>query len=192
MTAEVTCGDYVTGEILWKIELDDKDQIAGMVSMGMAIIWELNTTNNTNLYIDTNIDISDYRVVNSVGEESIDSMSCGRLFENEKGIWMNSGDSRFKYSLYKFTKPSFFQGVKSISDDFNDDYRNYIYGVPFDGYGNQYTFLNSKLGNDLLIGVTAPDLDDIEEDESYDENVYAPWDTKDDVDYEQPEMGILL
>ena len=83
---------------------------------------------------------------------------------------------------FKTTK--FFQGIFSICDRFNIDYRDCIYGIPFDQFGKKYTFD----GYNLLIyqvAQDAPDLSDVEEEEKDDENIIDPFSVSDGDDENQ-------
>ena len=90
------------------------------------------------------------------------------------------GTKRFYYSLYAFQTNSFFQGVVSICNAFEVDFRNYIYGFPFDKFGNQYA-LDNYVMSPYQIAQDAPDLDDVEEEERDDENIIEPLARTDDM-----------
>lgn len=172
----------------WSLKLNDLELVAGMLAAGPGIMDALNYERKTNYYLDSDADVSSFRLANAIPEELINDNTCGRLSEGQYGIWMHSGE-RFKYSMYGFRKPSFFQGIISICNGFGVDFRNYLFGIPFDGYGNQYS-LNGYVMVPYQIGQDAPDLDDIEEEEASDENIINPWADKDENNYEPPDLII--
>lgn len=184
-------------ETLWSIVINDIEIVAGMLAAGTGILDDLNYTSiqsTTHIYsLDSNADVSQFRLINSVAEESIGQSMCDKFVCNEAdicgvnsnrikpgyfGIWMNSG-IRFYYTLYAFRTPAFFQGIISMCGAFGVDFRNYIYGLPFDENGNQYalsgyTMIQYQTVEDV------PDLDDIEDEEIRDENTIRSVNTDQD------------
>lgn len=171
---------------IWSIKVDDIELVAGMLAGGLAIMDDVNyNEKGVTYYIDTDVDVSDFRLVNSIREEEIPNNTCAKILCNntvcnilncpqsgQYGLWMNSG-RRFYYSLYTFRKSSFFQGIISICNAFGVDFRNYIFGLPFDRDGNQYALSNYVM-TPYQIAQDAPDLDDIDEEEKDDENIIEP------------------
>lgn len=139
-------------------------------------------------YLDSEADVSTFRLVNGITEDLINENTygkrplgsstgdskaiSGKIEPGCYGLWMHSG-KRFHYSLYTFRKASFFQGIISICNTFQVDFRNYIYGLPFDIDGNQYA-LGGYVMTPYQFGYDAPDLDDIEDEEADDENIIEP------------------
>lgn len=176
---------------IWSIEVDDIELVAGMLAGGLGIMDDLNyITKDVTYYVDSDADVSRFRLITAIGEEEIPNYTCGGVLScdntqqeeicnvlgcpkpGEFGLWMNSG-IRFLYSLYTFRKASFFQGIITICHAFGVDFRNYIFGLPFDVKGNQYA-LSGYVMTPYQIGQDAPDLDDIEEEEKDNENIIEP------------------
>ena len=167
---------------IWSIEVNDIELVAGMLAGGLGIMDDLNyETKGITYYLDSDADVSEFRLINAISEEEIPNNMCKNKYDNERkicignneyGIWMNSG-IRFLYSLYRFKKASFFQGIISICNAFGVDFRNYIFGIPFDINGNQYV-LSGYVMTPYQLGQDAPDLEDVEEEEEYDENIIEP------------------
>ena len=67
-----------------------------------------------------------------------------------------------------------------MSATFEVDFRNYLYGFPFDFRGNKYALGNYIMTPDQ-IAVDAPDIDDIEQEEETDENINEPLARSDDI-----------
>lgn len=165
---------------IWELYVDDIELLAGMLAGGIGIMDDLNASSNSiEYYIDSDADVSTYRLLNDVPEEMLRSSSVGRLGDNEYGIWLK-GSKRFVYSLYVLKTNKFFQGIVSICNAFQVDFRNYLYGFPFDKYGNQYA-LSGYVMAPNLIAVDAPDIDDIEEEEEDDENINQPLTRTDEI-----------
>jgi len=163
-------GDTITREVLWSLQSSNLELIAGMLAAGAGIMDDTNYINDkTQYYVDSNADVSSFRIVDSIREEDINSNLCGKLLPGQRGIWLHSG-TRFYYSLYGFRTAYFFQGIISICNSFGVDFRNYIYGLPFDGEGNQYALSDYVMVPFQLVQ-DAPDLDDVEEEEADNENI---------------------
>lgn len=165
--------------LIWEIYLDDIELLVGMLAAGIGIIEDLNTeatgpTNPTNprFYLDTDADVSTFRLQVDVPEDNLRTNSLGKLASDQYGLWLK-GSKQFYYSLYAFRTNSFFQGIISIATTFGVDFRNYLYGFPFDHLGSQYALSNYIMAPQQ-IGVDAPDIDDIEEQEESDENINEP------------------
>jgi hypothetical protein len=169
-----------SGEMIWNLEVDNIELLAGMLAAGMGIMDDLNfETKYGNYYLDSDADVSSFRLVNDIVEDEIRNNSAGRLRLGQYGLWMKS-NKQFYYSLYAFETNYFFQGIVSICNSFEVDFRNYVYGFPFDGNGNQYSLLGYVLAP-YQVGQDAPDLDDIEAEEADDENIIEPLARTDDI-----------
>jgi len=164
---------------IWQVEIDDIEIVAGMLAAGMGIMDDLNAESKETYYIDSNTDVSEFRLEVDIDEEYLSSKSVNKLEEGEIGIWLK-GSRRFVYSLYRFRTNGFFQGIISVCNTFGVDFRNYIYGFPFDRYGRQYS-LGGYVMAPYQIGVDAPDIDDIEEEEEGNENIIEPLARTDDI-----------
>lgn len=165
---------------IWELSVDDVELLVGMLAAGMGIMDDLNANSKfVQYYVDSDADVSSYRLLADIPEELTRSLSTQRLQQGDYGIWLK-GSTRFVYSLYRFTTNRFFQGIVSICNTFKVDFRNYLYGFPFDSSGNQYS-LSGYVMAPYQIGVDAPDIDDIEEEEEDDENINEPLARTDDI-----------
>lgn len=163
-------------EILWSIETDNIELIAGMMAAGAGITTDMNNS----YFVDSDADLSSFRKVKEVPEDEITKKSCGALESNEYGLWLK-GYKPFHYSLYGFQTPSFFQGIVSMCNAFEVDFRNYIYGLPFDSRGNQYAF-GGYVMTPYQVVQDAPDLDDdFDDNPDEDENIIQKLERTDDI-----------
>lgn len=153
---------------IWSKEVGDTELIAGMLAAAAPIMDDL----DNEYYLDTSADISYYRVINSVDENGIYRYTSFYPPEGIFFIWMRSSVA-YEYSLYAFGSDKFFKGIISICNHFAVDFRNYIYGLPYDNNGNQYSIAGYELIPYSVVW-TVPDLDDIEEQEKDDENIIEP------------------
>lgn len=166
--------------VIWELYLDDIELLVGMLAVGTGIIEDLNASSTRErYYVDSDADVSLFRLLPDVPEDIVRSSSAGQIKPGYYGIWLK-GMKRFHYSLYTFRTNSFFQGIVSMAATFNVDFRNYLYGFPFDMNGNQYALSGYIMTSDQ-VGVDAPDLDDIEEEEEDDENINEPLSRTDDI-----------
>lgn len=178
---------------IWSLQLNNLEVLAGMLAAGIGIMNSLNNQTNNNIeqntvippniprylinikynyvqyYLDCDIDISSFRIVNSITEDLIPKISCGNINIGQYGLWLKSNEY-FRYSLYGFRTPYFIQGIISICNYFQVDFRNYIFGFPFDAYGNQYA-LSGYVMSPYLEAYDAPDDDDIDDEENDNENI---------------------
>lgn len=189
---------YVDSEI-WHLEVNNVELLAGMLAVGMAIVGELNRkeeqeaqyideTSSTIIqfkpkeskryYLDSDTDVTAYRLVADVSEEDMQKYLIN-LSPGIYAVWINS-EQLYHYSLYIFTRAEFLQGVVSVANNFSVDFRNYIYGVPFDGNGNQY-ILNGYEMHCFTIPQVVLDLDDIDEENRDNENEIEPLRSSKDV-----------
>lgn len=171
-------------KIIWDLELNNIELLAGMLAVGIGIADDLNdgaagAVKHGNYYIDSDADVSSFRLVKDVTEDKIRDNTSGRLKLGEYGLWMK-GSRQFHYNLFVFKTNYFFQGIISICNAFQVDFRNYIYGFPFDGNGNQYSLANYVMAP-YQIGQDAFDLDDIEQEEADDENIIESLPRTDDI-----------
>lgn len=165
---------------IWEVVVDNVELLAGMLAASVGIIYDLNSELKfQEYYLDSNADVSYFRLLNNIIEDNVKISSEGRLREEQYGIWLR-GSRAFHYSLYTFQTNFFFQGIISICNMFGVDFRNYIYGFPFDGNGKQYALANYSMAQ-YQIGQDAPDIDDVEEEEADDENIIEPLARTDDI-----------
>src|SRR5206468_3141725 len=106
-------------------EVSDLETLAGMLATGFALASKLNeeTLNTSDYYFDSNADVSPYRLIYNLSESDIPNVSFNQLGEREFGIWVPSGVPSY-YSLFKFYRPAFFQGIVRLCQAFEEDYRN--------------------------------------------------------------------
>jgi len=173
----ITVFETKTDEIIWSVEVDDIELAAGILAAGVGIMEDINYAANESInYIDSDVDVSSYRLLKDV--EKMD-MVTGKLEEKHLAIWMQ-GSKRAHFNLFTFSSPSFLQGIISICTTFQVDFRNYVYGLPYDKKGNYYKLLGYSFPQ-YQIAEDAPDFDDYEEDESRDENIIVPLPRTDDI-----------
>ena len=164
---------------IWELDLNDIELLAGMLAVGMGIMDDINFDSPTSYYVDSDADVSSFRLLSDVQEDQLELYSINRLQQNQYGIWLK-GSRRFVYSLYAFRTDKFFQGIVSMCNSFNVDFRNYIYGFPFDKDGNQYALANYVMAPNRMAS-DAVDFDDQEFEEQDDENIIEPLARTDDV-----------
>lgn len=166
---------------LWILDLNNTELLAGMLAAGIGILDDLNNEdNNTQIfYLDSDADVSSFRLISDIFEEDVRPNTLNKLIDGQYGIWLK-GSKPYHYNLYAFKTNNFFQGIVSICNAFQVDFRNYIYGFPFDKYGNQYS-LSDYVMAPYQITQDAPDLDDIEEEERDNENIIEALARTDDI-----------
>jgi len=151
---------------IWRLDLHDVELLAGMLACGMAIVF--NSKERDTHSLETDSDVSAYRLLCNVAEDDLSLASVNKLAVGEYGLWLR-GTREYHYSLFRFRSASFFQGVISICHSYKVDFRNYMYGYPFDKEGNQFA-LNNYVMTPYQIVQVVYDLNDIEEEQRDDEN----------------------
>lgn len=166
--------------VIWEAYLNNLELLAGMLAAGLGIMDDINATSTTlYYYVDSDADVSHFRLLNDVPEDATRYNSLDGLEETQYGIWLK-GSKRFYYNLYAFQTNAFFQGIVSMANAFGVDFRNYIYGFPFDTLGKQYS-LSGYVMAPYQVAVDPFDLDDIEEEEEDNENILNPFERTGDI-----------
>lgn len=162
---------------IWDILLSDVNLIAGICAGAQGILFELLLTQGQKYYISTDANISNYRLLHEYRADFIPSASQGKITQGY-GVWLRSY-ALYRYNLYHFSDSSFLQGIISICNYFQVDFRNYLYGLPFDANANLYT-LN---GYNLLPYSISQDIREdpyADEEDWDDENIIQPYNQSDD------------
>lgn len=168
--------------IIWSSTIQDLELLAGMLSISSALTYDLQSNNTEFEYnLDCNDDVSQFRLLHNIKEQDVFRASGNILIDSKYGIWIR-GAARGLYDLYGFRTNTFFQGIISICHKFQVDFRNYIFGLPFDRYGNQYT-LEDYIMVPFQVVQDAPDLEDIDAEEYDDENQLQLLERTDEIIY---------
>lgn len=161
----------------------DEEIIVGMLAVGISIVSEINSKNGGLKYFFTcSEDVSHYRLLHNIHENEIKHNQCGvecgihnkcELLDDEYAIWIK-GSSNFRYNLFKFSSSDFFQGLISLCQNFEVDFRDYLYGVPFNMRNESYV-LEEYIMMPFIMSYDVPDTLDNEEEEMDDENILSPF-----------------
>ena len=174
--------ENISKTVSWRFTVDNVELLAGIIAGSIGILDDYNFAINDNngspkkeYYLDTDLDISSFIVQQYVtSRETI--LYNGNIKPEHYGIWLRS-NMQFHYDLYTFKTVNFFEGILKICGMLNVDYRNYIFGSPFDYFGKQYIDISIK-----EIGFDVPDRQyEIVEEQRGNENVIQLFDA-DDVD----------
>lgn len=173
---------------LWKYESSDIEEIAGMACIALPILKEINKDNYTPVFIKSNTNLKQFRVINNHPSELLEQYNCRdedsdefeicniifTAVQDNVGIWVNSGSNRdIGYSLYIFKTMSFINGMIKFSELFNDDFRSYVYDVPFTSDGKEYIINNYEFKK--RVHRVIPIDTEVEEDEAGDDNIQNPY-----------------
>jgi hypothetical protein len=164
--------DNISKIVAWSFTVDNLELLAGIIAGSVGILDDYNYTINNNnnkikkdYYLDTDLDISEFRVKQSIIAKET-RLYNGNIKPEYYGIWLTSNIS-FHYDLYKFKTVNFFNGILKICEMLNVDFRRYIYGSPFDYLGREYIDFSIK-----EIAIDVPERQyEIEEEERGNENV---------------------
>lgn len=152
--------------VIWSIKYN-LETIAGCIAASLPVLADMDDAGGHYMDTDTNIDY--FLAYNNVPEEAINYKSPQFLQDKEYGLWIRS-ENGFDYNLYRFKTSAFIQGIISVCNLFSIDFRDYIYGLPFDKNGQTYYFNNYSMVPPVLYS-DAIDLDDVEEEEEDNENL---------------------
>lgn len=156
----------------WRFTVNNLELLAGIIAGSVGILDDYNfmiNDNNKNTKkeygLDTNLDISSFRVKQYITSKDIELYN-GNIKPDHYGIWLRS-NVPFHYDLYSFKTIYFFNGILKICEMLNVDFRKYIYGSPFDYLGREYIDFSIK-----EIAIDVPDRQyEIAEEERGNENV---------------------
>lgn len=166
---------------LWTAEYDDVELVAGLMAAGVSLVHELNQGQRRTQYtVESTIDLSEFIVHSDTKEDDLGKYSCGALMPGEYGVWLR-GSHVGRYHLYRFRKASFMQGLVSMFTGFSVDFRDYLWGLPFDSNLKKLVLSGYIMTSDEM-AIDTPDLDDVDLEEADDENIIEPL-TKDYGEY---------
>lgn len=163
---------------IWSLDLNNVELLAGMLAVSIGIMEDVNyevnnlksnKNNPLEYYLDSTADVSFYRLIKDIPEANVAINTPGRIKPGQCGIWLK-GSRRFFYSLYVFETNSFFQGIITMCNAFQVDFRSYIYDYPFDYLNTQYT-LEGYIMPQRQIAEDALDLDDVDDEARDNENL---------------------
>lgn len=157
---------------IWTKKVSDIEIVAGMLAASVRIVYEMNQGSKDYLYfVDSNADVSKYRLLNNIHERQIKNHSFNNL--KNYAVWMTS-QKPSHYDLYEFLTPAFFFGVITLCSFFDTDFTDYLFKFPFDSEGRQYSLPGyHQVDNFDTLNQTF-DLNDIEDEEEDDENIIEP------------------
>lgn len=133
---------YEIGNGTWTIKHDEKELIAGIASILLALRDE----------IICSADLSEFLVSMNKKQEEIKMIGV-----EDYGVWIKSYDKYF-YNMYRFKSYYFFQGILTVCNAYGIDFRDYIYGYMFDKNGEQFV-LN---GYNMIPSTISTDIDETE------------------------------
>jgi hypothetical protein len=156
------------------------DMIAGMAAILMPIMADLNDNDQGISYkLHCTADLHGYKIKKHILEKDIVTTPL-LLRATDMIMWIRNPEMFF-YDVYCFNSADFFQGIFTVTNHLQADYRNYLYGLPLDGQGQPFELLEYGLTAPNLVASAALDLDDIEAQEEDDENIIAPYERTDDI-----------
>jgi hypothetical protein len=174
---------------LWTWKTDNLELLAGMLAISPGIIYDLNTYSDRpnqaeTFYLDSNTDLSSFRVMSEIFEDDIEKCTRDLTTINRYGLWLR-GQQPFCYSLYRFSTSVFLQGILTLCQTFEVDFRSYLSGLPFSlssqgGKIRWYT-LDTYVIYQRQLTIDVPDSDDVEIEEQDDENIEVPLERTDDI-----------
>jgi len=173
----------INNESVWKIKITDSELLNGIIAGGQWLIKEINKYSEKNKYNKEKVNLIWYEnnknnkkskveaVKYNMDEDEISTFKCVDL-PKTYGLWIKN-DHNALYNLYTFNKSSFIQGVLSICNYFKYDFRDIIYGFPFNKFHEQFGMSNYLLISSSVI-VNIPDLNDIDDENMDNENFLEP------------------
>lgn len=130
--------DNISKKEIWNLKLDNLELVAGILAASVSILGQMNYESNTEYYVDSNTDLSKFRLLKDIKEDDISTTNLDNILPGTYAVWMKS-NQRFYYNLFTFKNNSFFQGIFTICDAFKIDFRTCIYRYPFDSNGKEFT-----------------------------------------------------
>lgn len=188
--------ENISEEVYFSYYTDDMEMLAGMAAVLLPLLADLNDIsyqvspgafqpyNNTigdgtYYQLHSAANLQEYRLKRHLREEDIKSTVL-QLLPTNIVQWIRN-QNEFFYDAYTFTTLSFMQGVFTILNYFNADYRNYLYGMPYDGSLRILEIPEYGLVAPNITISDVPNIDDIEEEEVDDENIISGFERTDDI-----------
>jgi len=141
--------DSISNTESWRFSVNNLELLAGIIAGSIGILDDFNFTINDNnkspkrkYYLDTDLDISDFRVQRYVTNNETE-LYRGNIKPGHYGIWLRSDES-YHYDLYTFKTINFFNGILKICEMLNVNPREYIHSSPFDYLGREYIDFSIK------------------------------------------------
>jgi hypothetical protein len=168
-------GNKVSHEIK-KIEVSEIELLAGMLAISVPMLSDIKKLDQDDIdayyLVDSNIDVSEYRIHHHIPETEISKMSRNAIKPNKFGIWIKS-DMISYYDLYTFENDNFINGIITMCNTFHCDPKDYVYKFPFDNNGKYIYIEDFSSGNEISC-FDAEDLNDVEDETYDDENKVEP------------------
>jgi hypothetical protein len=146
---------------LWNIDVGDLEVLAGMLALGVSVLQDNDSDFFGEYYLQSDSDCSEYRVAVNIREQDIPTITKSKLESGYYFLWLVFGDY---YNLFRFKTSKFIQGLISMADSFQVDFRDYIYGFPVDSQGKKYALAGYTMVAYPLVALTF-DLNDVEDEE---------------------------
>jgi len=176
-------GNIGEGILYFSYYSNDLEMLAGMAAVLLPILSDLNDDDYGNgihrYQLHSTGNLQKYRLKRHLREADI-STTVLKLAATDK-VWWIRNQSEFFYDAYVFTSSSFLQGLFTIFNYFGADYRNYLYGLPYDGLLNVLELPEYGIVASNIFASDAPDIDDIEAEEADDENVIGGFERSDEI-----------
>jgi hypothetical protein len=161
------------------VNSDDIELIGGMVVGGASIYSDLFKDRKGEVTLDTNTDLSSFRVVSALPIDKIKQVDLSTILGPlEYGVWMKSSIP-YRYDLFRYKTTQFVRGILLMCKHYEEDIRDYIYRFPVDYLGREYDIQGYHVKS-LIISQDSPDLDDMEEENKDNENIMEPFAREDD------------
>jgi hypothetical protein len=169
----LTLFDNINAKPLWADAYDDMELVAGLLAAGTSLVNTINETKKLAQYtFQSNMDLNPFLVHRDIREDDLNKTSCNALNRGEYGIWL-LGSRVGRYHLYRFRKSAFMQGMVSMFTGFQVDFRDYLWGLPFNWQLKKLIMYGYIMTSDQM-AIDTPDLDDVDLEEADDENVIEP------------------
>ena len=161
------------------LQSDDIELISGFVAAGVSIYSELFKDKKGGTTLDTNTDLSSFRLVSSVPIDKIKQVDLSKVLGPlEFGIWMKSSIP-YRYDLFRYKTSQFVRGSLLACKHYEEDIRDYIYRFPVDYMGREYD-IQGYHTKTIIISQDSPDLEDMKEENKDNENIMEPFAREDD------------
>lgn len=168
-----TLFDKLQAQPVWTDAYDDMELVAGLLAAGTSLVNTINSSLRQSQYaVESNMDLNPFLVHRNVREDDLNKTSCNALNRGEYGVWLQSARVG-SYDLYRFRNTSFLQGMVSMFTAFQVDFRDYLWGLPFNSQLKKLIMYGYIMTSDQM-AIDTPDLDDVDEEDADNENIIEP------------------
>jgi len=164
------------GEVQWELDLTTELEFGiGLAAGLISLIADMNESSNKEGWLlSYSVNLSSYLLAQDVRGE----LEVPPFTQHTYGIWLRTTPG--SYNCFLFDTPRFLDGLIAACQTFGSDFRNYLYGLPFNKRGKGFVIDGYRMGLLSQVPAYVGNLEDVEAEEADNENLITPVINNDD------------